>query len=108
MNLNDTKLLQVIDGLIKEREALQYLKDAVTLMAGKGEFATERVYSWIPASSLASCHSASAAVAVQVTASDRVGSSLASLWIVRIRVCDFLNMTAPALSLPDTCVVQIP
>ena len=32
MNLNDTKLLQVIDGLIKEREALQYLKDAVALI----------------------------------------------------------------------------
>ena len=33
MNLNDTKLLQVIDGLIKEREALLYLKEAVTLIA---------------------------------------------------------------------------
>ena len=32
MNLNDTKLLQVIDGLIKEREALLYLKEAVTLI----------------------------------------------------------------------------
>ena len=32
MNLNDTKLLQVIDGLIKEREALQYLKGAVALI----------------------------------------------------------------------------